>query len=229
MRSLSIEDHIIRRYGDLVVVNKPFDWATSGRSLDDEDCVQFHMMRHFGQMVWAIHQLDADTSGLCLFTLDKKQVIAVKNRMADARTKKEYLAIVKGEPSWDRIEECSSIGEVSPGCLGVHPNGRSARSLFEVLDRSAGFSVLRVRIYTGRTHQIRIHLQYLGFPLLGEEWYVDEPCTLHPRQALHAYKMEFSPDEHTSTDASTDVFTAPLAEDLLELAKSKGLRFAIGE
>ncbi|MFT7167601.1 MAG: 23S rRNA pseudouridine1911/1915/1917 synthase, partial [Paracoccaceae bacterium] len=52
-----------------------------------------------------------------------------------------------------------------------------------------GFAAIRAEISTGRTHQIRIHLSSLGHPLVGEEWYREEPCQLHPRQALHAERL----------------------------------------
>ena len=205
-------------------MNKPYDWSTTGLKLDDEDCVQHYLMKYHGGMVWAIHQLDADTSGLCLFTVNKKWVSLVKKILESEKTRKEYLAIVKGEPEWDHREVRASIGMVDERSLGVvSEGGKSARSAFDVIDRRGGFSVVRARIYTGRTHQIRIHLSHLGFPLVGEEWYVETPCEIHHRQALHAYRLTFEKND-TLQDES---LLAPVSADLIQLGERLGLNLEI--
>jgi 23S rRNA pseudouridine1911/1915/1917 synthase len=86
-----------------------------------------------------------------------------------------------------------------------------------VLDAAGGFSVLQIRLETGRTHQIRIHLAAIGHPLLGEAWYRSPRCSRHGRQALHAFGLSFAdpgPPQH---------LVAPLPQDLLDLAARLGL------
>lgn len=219
MRALKIAAHIIAQHDDLVVLNKPYDWPTTGRSLEDDDCVQYHMIQHFGQMVWAVHQLDADTSGVCLFSLNKQLVTDLQAIWRDPGMSKEYLCIVKGEPTWDSIDERSPIGKVDERSLGVTRDGKSAHTYFEVLASQNSFALVRAQLHTGRTHQIRIHLSHLGHPLLGEEWYTDPPCTLHPRQALHALRIQF-PD---TVPLAQKRYQAPLAADLKALLQELGL------
>lgn len=223
MRSLEIAPIILLQQGNIIAVNKPFDWPTSGRSLGDDDCIQYHMIQHYGQMVWALHQLDADTSGLCLFSLDKQLVTELQAIWRDPGMSKEYLCIVKGEPNWTDTDETSPIGKIDERNLGVTENGKLAHTRFEVLSRNAGFALLRAKLLTGRTHQIRIHLAHLGYPLLGEEWYSTPACTLHPRQALHAHRTQF-PDTNL---IEQNEFKAPLADDLVQLAKRLGLKAPI--
>ncbi|MDQ8185750.1 RluA family pseudouridine synthase [Pelagicoccus sp. SDUM812002] len=220
MRTLDIAPFILAQHGDLIVLNKPFDWPTTGRSLDDDDCVQYHLINHFGQMVWAVHQLDADTSGVCLFSLDKQLVTDLQALWRDPAMLKDYLCIVKGEPAWDIIDERSPIGKVDERSLGVTPIGKTAHTSFLVLDRRNGFSLIQAKLYTGRTHQIRIHLSHLGHPLIGEEWYTDLPCTVHLRQALHAARIQF-PDAAPIPEKE---FSAPLADDLQDLARRLDLQ-----
>ena len=220
MRRLDIAPHIIAQHGDLIVLNKPHDWPTTGRSLADDDCLQYHLIQHFGQRVWAIHQLDADTSGLCLFSLSKQLVTELQALWGDPETLKRYLCIVKGEPAWNTIDERSPIGKVSQRSLGVTAEGKSAHTRFQVLHRHHGYALLGARLFTGRTHQIRIHLAHLGHPLLGEEWYTDPPCTLHPRQALHATCIQFP----NTAPLSKISFHAPLAADLRQLTTTLGLQ-----
>ena len=220
MPPLKIETHLLSDSGDLVVLNKPPGWPTTGRSLEDPDCVQFHLIHYFGRMVWALHQLDADTSGVCLFSLKKEIIAEIKAIWGSSETRKDYYAFVQGEPGWDHYEDGAPIGEISPGRLGVCASGKAASTSFTVLDRQNGYSLMQCRLHTGRTHQVRIHLAHLGFPLIGEEWYGPQPCTLHPRQALHACRLQLPASNHAPARA----FTAPLAPDLLALAATLRLR-----
>ncbi|MGJ8640010.1 MAG: RluA family pseudouridine synthase [Opitutaceae bacterium] len=213
MRDLDIKPYILSDENELYVINKPPALPTTGRSLDDDDCMQFHLIRHHGSMVWSLNQLDADTSGLCFFTTRKANVQLIKALWSTPKTIKEYIAVIHGCPEWNEFEVDAPVGKDSSGTLGVHPSGKHARTRFEVLDRNERFSLLRIQLFTGRTHQIRIHLQHLGFSLVGEEWYRETPCTLHPRQALHAHRLEFPKD----SQLPTKYFTAPVPEDLQRL------------
>ena len=211
--------NIIFEENALIVVNKPADLPTSGRTLDDEDCLQFELIQQKKQMVWAIHQLDADTSGVNLFTSEKKLVQKYKKALEQKNAEKTYLAIVHGTPNWQTIEDQSPIGKIDSRNLGITPDGKSAHSKFTVLSKTKNHALLKVNIYSGRTHQIRIHLSHLGFPLVGEEWYRKPVCTLHPRQALHCYQIEL----HSLNQA----FIAPWPQDLQQLLQDLQLTFPV--
>ncbi len=212
-----LEARIIYEQDGLIVVNKPHDLPSTGRSLDDDDCLQFWLIKRHGDMVWAIHQLDADTSGVNLFTTEKALVPIYKKALEKNNSEKTYLAVVKGNPDWTTIESQSPIGKVDERSLGVIESGKTAHSKFTVLDRNEDYALLKINIFTGRTHQIRIHLAHLGYPLVGEEWYTNPPCKIHPRQALHCYQINLPMVEKT--------FTAELAPDLVELLS--GIRLVL--
>lgn len=214
MPSLDIEPHILWSNGAFIVLNKPHGWPTTGGYLEDDDCIQYHLIRHHGDMVWALHQLDADTSGLCFFTSRKELVQPIKTLWAHADTHKEYLAIVHGSSDWKHVVVDKPIGRDHLDQLGVQANGKSAQTEFTVIDSNKNYSLLRARLFTGRTHQIRIHLQYLGHPLVGEEWYRTPACSLHTRQALHAYQFNFPENQLLPSQE----YTAPFAPDLQALA-----------
>jgi 23S rRNA pseudouridine1911/1915/1917 synthase len=209
-----LDKRIIFENDDLLIIDKPFDIPTTGKTLTDDDSVQFWVNQREGRMVWAVHQLDADTTGVNIFVKHKKLVKIYKEYLSLADSSKYYLAIVHGNPVWNEIEEKSNIGYIDKRSLGVSDQGKSAHSHFCVIDRSENFSLIQARIFTGRTHQIRIHLSHLGHPLVGEEWYCKPPCKLHIRQALHAWKVFLNSDPKQSFIASPPVDFMNLADKL---------------
>ena len=227
MNSLSreeLEERCVYRQGGLWVLNKPHDLPTSGRSLVDPDCLQAQLIEQHGAMVWAVHQLDADTTGLNLFVTEKRLVHLFKQRMTWPRCVKSYLAVLQGIPDSDQIHQEAPIGahpEDERQGLGVNPDGRAASTHFEIVARGRDVSLARVRIETGRTHQIRIHAADMGHPLVGEEWYRDPPCSLHPRQALHAHRLSFRDGDEPRN------FEAPIPEDLHGLCDRLGLDLSL--
>lgn len=204
-----LKQRIIFEDKKLLVVNKPHDIPSTGHNLDDNDCLQYWLIKYHGSMVWAIHQLDADTSGVNIFVTEKKLVKVYKDLLEHPSSIKEYLAIVHGNPSWDQCDEYGAIGKIDERNLGISPDGKSAHSRFKVLKRNDNYALVQAHIFTGRTHQIRIHLSHLGHPLIGEEWYCRPPCPEHPRQALHCSKV--------SIPLVKEEYVAPLAEDLKKL------------
>ncbi len=212
-----LEGRILLETGTLLVLDKPPGLPSTGRSLDDDDCLQHALIQRAGAMVWAAHQLDADTSGVNVFTTAKRDVAPLKEALTAPSARKQYLAIVHGTPDWDTLPVTAPIGMVDGTSLGVTDRGRDARSEFEVLDRGPEHSLVRVRITTGRTHQIRIHAAHLGHPLVGEEWYRSPPCTVHPRQALHAGRLTLEGELRLDVEA-------PIPDDLSLLARALGLR-----
>lgn len=215
-----LEAWILYEGQGLLVLNKPSDLPTSGRTLEDSDCLQSLLMKRQGAMVWAVHQLDADTSGLNLFVTEKHLVQDFKQRMTWPGCEKRYLAVVHGTPSWHELRVEEPIGRLplsEPSSLGVCAEGRPSCTRLRVLAHSPGFALLEAVLETGRTHQIRIHAAHVGHPLVGEAWYRRPACLLHGRQALHAQRLRFaSGPEPRSLEA-----TAP--QDFLQLCKRLAL------
>jgi 23S rRNA pseudouridine1911/1915/1917 synthase len=201
-----LEERIIYEKENVLVVNKPYNVPSTGSCLNDDDCLQYWLMKRHGGMVWAIHQLDADTSGVNIFVTDKKLVSLYKKSLEQKNANKEYLAIVHGSPDWNQHEEFGAIGMIDDRSLGIHPEGKSAHSKFTVIKRGECHTFLKAQIFTGRTHQIRIHLSHLGHPVVGDDWYCNPPCQEHVRQALHCHSIHLLD--------SNELFTASLPQDL---------------
>ena|SRR5690554_6169307 len=211
-----VEAQIIGELDGVLFLNKPAGWPTSGRSLEDPDCLQHRLMSHAGRMIWAIHQLDGDTSGLNVFTRRRGRVPHWQKRLHFPQARKEYLAIVHGQVRGPlKIDD--PIGRRQDGTWGVSEDGKSALTLATPVISTEAYSLLRVHQRTGRTHQIRVHLSHHGHPLVGEFWYNDAPCTLAERHMLHAWRTRFDRQEEPGC------VLAAVPEDFREVAAKLGV------
>ena len=158
-----------------------------------------------------VNRIDKDTSGL---------VLAAKNAYAAPllarNVEKRYDAIAEGElPLGEGVID-APIGRDPNSVVGrcVRPDGARAVTHYEVLGRSNGLSLLRLRPETGRTHQLRVHMASIGCPLAGDWLYGEEEPDLIPRPALHAYALDL---DHPVTGEHLSL-TAPIPADMARLA-----------
>jgi len=168
-----------------------------------------------------VHRLDKDTSGLLAVALTEADRLALSAAFAGRVVHKEYLALVWGRPA-DAGECRKPLGRhptakvkraVLPEARGGKPAHTAWRRLWSAPDGRC--SLLAVRIFTGRTHQIRVHLAHVGHPLLGDRLYAPKNVrALAPRQMLHAWRLELP----HPVDGALLRFSCPPPEDLLETA-----------
>ncbi|MDD5307891.1 MAG: RNA pseudouridine synthase [Deltaproteobacteria bacterium] len=208
---------IVYEGNGVLVVDKPAGLPATGRDPDDPDSLEHVLAKHLHRRVWAVHQLDTDTSGLIVFVARKSLVARWAARLKPPRAIKTYVAFCHGSPGFEERTIDLPIGALGRGRLGVIPGGKSAISVVRVRDRTRSHGLLEVELRTGRTHQIRIHLAHIGHPLVGERRYLEPPCDLLPRHALHAASIAFKDGEEPAA------LFAPLPRDLRELARRLGL------
>ena len=120
-----------------------------------------------------VHRLDKDTTGLMLIAKNNESYRYLKTLFETRKVRKEYLAIVFGnfDNESGRIENFMDRDPKNRRKMAVRPSGRIAISEYEVLSQVEGFSLVKVHIITGRTHQIRVHMTNLGHPLIGDPVY----------------------------------------------------------
>jgi len=175
-----------------------------------------------------VHRLDRGTSGLMVVAKDDETHRALSAQFASREVEKEYLAIVHGVPRARQgtIEVAIGRDPVHRKKMSVRaPRGRAARSAYTVVEALDGAALLRVRIHTGRTHQIRVHLASLGHPVAGDATYggTRTPSSRSPaaraaldglaRPALHAARLAFT---HPASGDRLQ-FESPLPADLRDV------------
>ena len=170
-----------------------------------------------------VHRLDKDTSGLMLVAKNDAAQETLSRMLKDREIEKHYRALAEGRFKEPEGEVDAPIGRSKKDRkkMAVDPEGRPAVTRWKVLAEGRGCTLLDVRILTGRTHQIRVHLKSIGHPVCGDPLYGNGKGAKVPCLMLHAYSLNF---EHPRTKEKM-VFRAELPEDFVEGMKGNGIIF----
>ena len=152
-----------------------------------------------------VHRLDRDTSGVVILAKDEATQKMLRKQFQDRKTHKTYFAIVEGRPKMDEamIDLPLARNLRRPTTFQVDPNGKPAQTYYRVVKTDGAHSLLELKPTTGRTHQLRVHLKYLGTPILGDPVYGSGAAAA--RLFLHASSLEI-----TIPDGDRRTFSAPL-------------------
>ncbi|MCK5768720.1 MAG: RluA family pseudouridine synthase [Candidatus Atribacteria bacterium] len=167
-----------------------------------------------------VHRLDKNTTGLIVIAKNDTAHLSLSKQIADRKVTKKYLALVRGEVEENFGTIDAPIGRSIKNrkkMAVIEQNSKEAISHFRVIKRFSNYTLLEVTILTGRTHQIRVHLAYIGFPVVGDPDYGHKRKELDiSRQALHAYILGFN---HPFSKKYVE-FKAPLPKDMKDLIES---------
>lgn len=168
-----------------------------------------------------VHRLDKDTSGVIVVAKHDEAHTTLSDMFKEKTLEKTYVCIAKGifKDKSGRIETLIGRDPRDRKKMAVvTENGKIAISNYEVLDESKNYSLVKIRIETGRTHQIRVHMKSLNHPILGDATYGNSTDGI-ARQMLHAYRLKFT----HPINKKEMVVTAPIPEDFKRAAKFAGL------
>jgi tRNA pseudouridine32 synthase / 23S rRNA pseudouridine746 synthase len=194
----------------LVVVDKPAGLlSVPGRGPDKQDCVAARVQRVVPDAL-VVHRLDMATSGLLLFARGLSMQRALSRSFETRQVAKRYVAVVAGQlaapaadDGWDTIAlPLATDWPNRPRQVVDHDHGRASRTRWRVLRRDPAADTTRVELepVTGRSHQLRVHLQAIGHPILGDALYAPEAVRGRaPRLLLHATELRLV---HPGTGAS---------------------------
>ena len=219
--SAALERAILLEDEYLLALNKPSGLAVHGGSGINFGVIeQLRAQRPQSRFLELVHRLDRDTSGVLLLAKKRSALTALHAELREGRVRKFYLALVKGK--WldgkqsVRLNLHKYLLASGERRVAVKADGQESHTIF-ALERACGdFSLLRAELKTGRTHQIRVHLAHLGFPIAGDDKYGDfESNKLLARSGLkrmflHAANVTF---RHPASGAKVTV-EAPLPAEL---------------
>jgi 23S rRNA pseudouridine1911/1915/1917 synthase len=222
---------------DLVIVNKPAGLLVIPDRFDlTIPSLNKILEARTGQKIWVVHRLDRETSGVICFGKNEHIHRYLSILFQERGVNKFYAGLVNGivDPPEGRIESPIAEHPAVHGKMVVNRKGKMSVTDYKVVEQWPLYSLLQFQIHTGRTHQIRVHMQSIGHPIVCDDLYGDgEPFMLSHikrkyrlsekdeqekpllnRLALHAYRLEFAKEDGTPIVAE-----APLPRDMAACVK----------
>lgn len=211
--------NVIYEDPDCLVINKPPGMAVhsqrGGTDITLANAVTYYLAeRDKASLFRPINRLDKETSGLILVGKSQYAHQAIFRQQRAGTIIRRYLAVVEGIVSPDNGAIDLPIAQLDPDLRPrtVAPSGKRAITYFTVVKRLKDSTLLSLTLGTGRTHQIRVHLSHMGYPIYGDDLY-GHPSPLIGRQALHAGQLFFS-QPRTGQELHLE---APMPPDIIEL------------
>ncbi len=204
LKAQNIPLEIIYEDEDIIVVNKPKGMVVHPANGNPDGTLVNAIMSICKESLSGIggkirpgivHRLDKDTSGAIIVAKNDKAHVNLSEQLKNHEVKKTYLALVRGivKENEATINMPIARSQKDRKKMAVDKKGKEAITHFKVLERFGNdYTLLKVNIETGRTHQIRVHLSYIGYPIIGDEVYSNGKNKWNIKgQCLHAWKIEF--------------------------------------
>jgi 23S rRNA pseudouridine955/2504/2580 synthase/23S rRNA pseudouridine1911/1915/1917 synthase len=240
---MRINDIIIKETPDFVILNKPAGLLTIPDRHDNQlQSLQGLLRKHYGQ-IFTVHRLDKDTSGIILFAKNEEAHKYYSQLFEGRNVKKFYQGLVNGQlvPTTGSVDEPIMEHPIVKGKMVTNKKGKNALTDYEVVESFGLYSLVKLQIHTGRTHQIRVHMKHIGHPIAVDELYgtdtpiflsaikkgyklgkrTEEERPLLSRLALHAWQLHFK-----DRQGEEHIIEAPLPKDIqavvTQLRKNSG-------
>jgi len=200
---------------NVVVVNKPVGILSHAKGVINEEFTVADFFRRYStynadtNRPGIIHRLDRDTSGVMIGARNAETAELLQKQFADRRTKKTYFAVLDGVPKLDKanIDLPIDRNPSAPSTFRVDSKGKSAVTRYEVIASDGKQTLVKLQPQTGRTHQLRVHMKYIGTPIRGDKVYGKAADRLY----LHAFSLEI-----TIPSGNRTTFTAPVSAEFTD-------------
>lgn len=228
---------IIYEDDDLFIVNKPANWLSIPDRYDPTKPNLYHWLQQKQESVFIVHRLDKETSGVICFAKNEAAHKHLNQQFENRTTDKIYQVLVEGTPAkeTDIILKPIAKSMTHPGRMVIADRGKVSETHWHVTERFKNYTLLEASIKTGRTHQIRVHFQSIGYPLAVDKLYgrkeefllssvklrnfrmgkEQEERPLLSRTSLHAYQLTL---QHPTTNDEIS-FKADMPRDFAAVIK----------
>lgn len=223
LQAMDVEFSVVHEDADVIVVDKPAGLTVHPGGSSQRPTLAAGLLHRYPEIEgvgvadrWGIvHRLDRDTSGLLIVARTRPAYMALADALRERRVLREYLVLCDGlfQTPLGTIDAPIGTDPSRATRRVVRVDGRPARTHYERIDEWADSdaTLVRVRLETGRTHQIRVHLSSIDHPVIGDRWYGRPHRLQPPRLFLHAARLAF---DHPITGDMLDI-ESPLPPDLL--------------
>ena len=235
LKAQNIPIEIIYEDSDIIVVNKPKGMVVHPANGNPDGTLVNAIMAICKDSLSGIggeirpgivHRIDKDTSGLLIVAKNDNAHVKMSEQIKNHEVKKTYIALVRGVFKENEATIDMPIGR-SPSDrkkMAVNKNGKNAITHIKVLKRFDKYTLLRVNIETGRTHQIRVHLSHIGYPIVGDYTYSNGKNEFDViGQCLHAQKLEFK-HPITQKDMCLEAELPQYFKDILDKLKDREIK-----
>lgn len=198
----AMELDIVFEDADIIVINKPIDLVVHPAAGHYEDTLVNALVFHFKELSQVngnfrpgiVHRIDKDTSGLLVVAKNDKAHEFLAKDIKDKVTNRKYYALVVGEVQDQKFVVEAPIGRSRKNRkkMAIVAAGKPAKTEFNIIKRFSGYTLLEAKLFTGRTHQIRVHLAYVNHPIVGDTLYGKKTKFKVTHQLLHAYHLELT-------------------------------------
>ncbi|KMK52306.1 23S rRNA pseudouridylate synthase [[Actinobacillus] muris] len=227
--------NIVYEDDDILVINKPKELVVHPGAGNPDGTVLNALLHHYPQIAEVpragiVHRLDKDTTGLMVVAKTVPAQTHLVTALQKREITREYEAVASGiMTQGGKVDEPMARHPTKRTAMAVHPMGKPAVTHYRIMERFRNYTRLRLRLETGRTHQIRVHMAHIAHPLLGDQLYGGRPrppkgasaeflevLRNFKRQALHAAMLRL---HHPITNELME-WHAPLPEDFVELIEA---------
>lgn len=228
IKPIKLELDIIYEDDDILIINKPQGLVVHPSVGHKDDTLVNALIGANKELskvngnyrVGIVHRIDKDTSGLLLVAKNDYAHNFIAEQLKDHTMHREYKALVCGNFTNDKGKIIAPIGRSKENRLKMAVdtvNGKEAITHFSVIQRYKNYTLVDLKLETGRTHQIRVHMEYINHPVVGDNLYGKNNCALYSKgQLLHAYRLTFI---HPTTKKEV-VFEAPLPKYFLDILET---------